>query len=59
MKKTVKTGNITLGDGKIYIQSMLNCRADDISGSVSQAIELVKCGPTPSFEPLALTRCGL
>lgn len=44
MKKTVKTGNITLGDGKIYIQSMLNCRADDISGSVSQAIELEKAG---------------
>ena len=44
MKKEVKVGNITLGDGNIYIQSMLNRSADDIEGSVEQAIELEKAG---------------
>lgn len=44
MKKTVKVGNITLGDGKVYIQSMLNRRSDDIIGSVEQAVELEKAG---------------
>ena len=44
MKKQVKVGNITLGDGHIYIQSMLNVRADDIENSVKQAIELEKAG---------------
>lgn len=31
--KQVKVGDCLLGDGKIYIQSMLNVRADDIAGS--------------------------
>ncbi len=44
MKKQVKVGNITLGDGHIYIQSMLNVRADDIENSVKQAVELEKAG---------------
>ncbi len=44
MKKQVKAGNITFGDGNIYIQSMLNVRADDIEGSVKQAVELEKAG---------------
>ncbi len=44
MKKQVKVGNITLGDGKIYIQSMLNVRADDIENSVRQAVRLEKAG---------------
>lgn len=44
MKKQVKVGNITLGDGNIYIQSMLNKSADDTGGSVMQAIELEKAG---------------
>ena len=44
MKKQVKVGNIILGDGNIYIQSMLNVRADNIEGSVKQAVELEKAG---------------
>ena len=44
MKKQVKVGNITLGDGNIYIQSMLNVRAEDIENSVKQAVELEKAG---------------
>lgn len=44
MKKQVKVGGLTLGDGKIYIQSMLNRPADDIEGSVRQAVELEKAG---------------
>ncbi len=44
MKKQVKVGNITLGDGHIYIQSMLNVRADNIQGSVKQAVALEKAG---------------
>lgn len=42
--KTVKVGDLTLGIGKIYIQSMLNVPADDIEGSVRQAKELEKAG---------------
>lgn len=42
--KTVKVGGLTLGDGKIYIQSMLNVPADNIPGSVEQAIALEKAG---------------
>lgn len=44
MKKQVKVGGITLGDGKIYIQSMLNRPAQDVEGSVKQAIELEQAG---------------
>lgn len=42
--KKVKVGNITLGDGNIYVQSMLNVPADDIENSVKQAAELEKAG---------------
>ena len=42
--KTVKVGNIALGNGKIYVQSMLNIPADDIESSVKQAVELEKAG---------------
>lgn len=44
MKRKVKVGNITLGDGKIYIQSMLNVPAADVEGNVRQAIELEQAG---------------
>lgn len=44
MKKQVKFGGVTLGDGKIYIQSMLNRPAQDVEGSVKQAVELEKAG---------------
>lgn len=43
-KKKVKVGGLTLGDGKIYIQSMLNRRADDVAGSVEQAVALEQAG---------------
>lgn len=42
--KPVKVGNLTLDGGKIYIQSMLSTRSDDISGSVRQAVELEQAG---------------
>lgn len=42
--RTVKVGNIMLGDGNIRIQSMLSTRSDDISGSVNQAIALQNAG---------------
>ena len=42
--KTVKVGNLTFGDGKIYVQSMLSIPADNIEKSVEQAIELEKAG---------------
>lgn len=60
MKKQVRVGNITLGDGKIYIQSMLNKSADDIEGSVKQAVELEQAGceiiraAVPRIENVAL-----
>lgn len=40
----VKVGNCTLDGKKIYIQSMLNIPADDIEGSVQQAVRLEKAG---------------
>ncbi|MBQ9982408.1 MAG: flavodoxin-dependent (E)-4-hydroxy-3-methylbut-2-enyl-diphosphate synthase [Oscillospiraceae bacterium] len=42
--KLVKLKNITFGDGKVYIQSMLNTNSNDIEGSVKQAVELEKAG---------------
>lgn len=36
--------NLTLGDGHIYIQSMLNVPSTDIEGNVRQAVELEKAG---------------
>ena len=42
--KMVKVGKCVLGGGRIYVQSMLNKRSDDIEGSVQQAAELEKAG---------------
>lgn len=42
--KRVKVGNLTLGDGKIYIQSMLNIPAEKVNESVEQAVALEKAG---------------
>ncbi|MBQ8435944.1 MAG: flavodoxin-dependent (E)-4-hydroxy-3-methylbut-2-enyl-diphosphate synthase, partial [Oscillospiraceae bacterium] len=42
--RKVKVGNCVLGSEKIYIQSMLNKRSDDIEGSVQQSVELEKAG---------------
>lgn len=44
MKKTVKVGGLTLGNGKIYVQSMLNVPAENIPDSVKQARELEAAG---------------
>ena len=40
----VKVGNCVLDGKKIYIQSMLNIPAENVSASVEQAIELEKAG---------------
>lgn len=42
--KQVKVKNTVLGDGKIYVQSMLNRPASDIQGSKEQAAALEKAG---------------
>ena len=40
----VKVGSYLLNGDKIYIQSMLCARSDDLEGNVNQAIELEKAG---------------
>ncbi|MEG2602827.1 MAG: flavodoxin-dependent (E)-4-hydroxy-3-methylbut-2-enyl-diphosphate synthase, partial [Carnobacterium sp.] len=40
----VKVGNLMLGDGNVYLQSMLNIPYEDIEGNVKQAVELEKAG---------------
>lgn len=42
--KAVRVGNCILNGEKIYIQSMLNKRSDDIEGNVAQAAELERVG---------------
>lgn len=42
--KQVTVGNCVLGSGKIYIQSMLNVRAEDVVGNVAQAVRLEQAG---------------
>lgn len=42
--KPVKVGKLCLDGKKIYIQSMLNVPAEDVRGSVLQAVELEKAG---------------
>ncbi len=43
-KKKVKVGDLVLGDGKIYIQSMLNIPAENVEESVRQAKQLEAAG---------------
>lgn len=43
-KKKVNVGGLTLGNGHIYIQSMLNIPAENVEDSVSQAVRLEKAG---------------
>lgn len=43
-KKKVQLGNLILGGDKIYIQSMLNIPAENVTDSVKQAVELEKAG---------------
>lgn len=40
----VKLGNLTFGDGRVYIQSMLSVPSTDIPGSVAQAAALERAG---------------
>ncbi len=42
--KPIKLGNLCLDGKKIYIQSMLSVRSDDITGNVNQAALLEKAG---------------
>ncbi len=43
--RSVRVGNLTIGGGApVSVQSMLNCPAKDIEGSVNQAKELEKAG---------------
>lgn len=42
--KRVKVGNFEFGNGKIYVQSMLNVPAENISESAEQAKKLEKAG---------------
>lgn len=42
--KPIKLNNLTFDGKKIYIQSMLNVRADNIAGNVEQAVTLEKAG---------------
>lgn len=44
MSKLVRVGNLTLGDGRIYVQSMLNTAAGDHDAAVAQAIALEQAG---------------
>lgn len=43
-RKKVRCGSIVFGDGKVYIQSMLNVSPEDVDGNVSQAIRLAELG---------------
>lgn len=43
-KKKVKVGRLTLGNGHIYIQSMLNIPAEKVDENAAQAAELEKAG---------------
>ncbi len=43
-KKKVKVGDLTLGDGRVYIQSMLNVPAGNVRESVEQAAALERAG---------------
>lgn len=58
--KKVKIGDLELGGGKIYVQSMLNTPAEDISASVAQAKALEAAGceiiraAVPSIENVPL-----
>lgn len=44
MSRTVRVGNLTLGDGHIYVQSMLNTLAGDHDAAVAQALALEAAG---------------
>ncbi|MCL1831815.1 MAG: flavodoxin-dependent (E)-4-hydroxy-3-methylbut-2-enyl-diphosphate synthase [Oscillospiraceae bacterium] len=43
-KRIVKVGDLPFGDGNVYVQSMLNVSAQDVSGNVAQAMRLAEVG---------------
>ena len=49
----VKLGNLTFGDGRVYIQSMLSVPSTDIPGSVAQAAALV------DYTQVSITAAGV
>lgn len=59
-KKIVRVGDICLGDGNIYIQSMLNAKFSDVEANVLQAQALEKAGceivrvAIPNFDAVKL-----
>ena len=44
MKHTVKVGKVTIGDGRIVVQTMCNTHTDDIEGTVAQCLRLAAAG---------------
>lgn len=56
----VRVGNCLLGDGTVYLQSMLNVKAEDVAGNVEQAVSLEAAGceilrvAVPNFEAVQL-----
>ncbi len=42
--KKVKVGDLTLGNGEIYVQSMLSVPAENVAGNVAQALRLEQAG---------------
>ncbi len=44
MSKKVRVGNLTFGDGQVYVQSMLNTAAGDHDAAVAQAVAFEKAG---------------
>ncbi len=42
--KQVKVGGLTLGDGNVYVQSMLCVPAENVAGNVEQAVRLEQAG---------------
>jgi (E)-4-hydroxy-3-methylbut-2-enyl-diphosphate synthase len=44
MRKVVKAGSVKIGDGSVYIQSMLKKPPHDIEANIKQALELQQAG---------------
>ena len=43
-KKIVKVGNLSIGNGHIYVQSMTNTKTSDIDATIEQILQLEKAG---------------
>ena len=44
MKHLVHVGNVTIGDGRIVVQTMCNTHTDNIEGTVAQSLRLAAAG---------------